>query len=759
MPTYVYVSGASGEILYGDSNGQPQGIDAITWNGTNLAVGATMSVTGVATLGGTSAGELRLLEPSAGGTSYIALKAPALAANVTWTLPTADGTSGQFLKTNGSGTLSWDTISGGGDALTTNPLSQFASTTSAQLAGVISDETGTGALVFANTPTLVTPVLGTPTSGTLTNCTGLPISTGVSGLGTGVATFLATPSSANLASAVTDETGSGALMFGTSPTITTDITIPNTGLHLLDTDSSHDLILAPGSNLTADRTLTITTGDADRTLTISASATISGTNTGDVTLSGTPDYVTISGQIITVGLVDLTADVTGDLPLANLAQASAASKLLGRGSAAGAGDYQEITLGTGLSMSGTTLSSTGGSGSVATDTIWDAKGDLAVGTGADAAQKLTVGSDGKTIVADSTQTTGLAWKTRQTVVKDICGGRLSLESAVSVSSSDQSGKSTIYFVAHTSNEIALYDGTEWVPRTFNNISVAVPSTLFKVFDIFAYDNSGTVTLETTDWNQSTAAVTGATNPASPSPIVITTSASHGFSNGDLVGVASIGGNTAANGYIWEISSASGTSLTLVGSVGNSAYTSGGTVYKLTNTRATALTLQDGVLVKSGATTRRYLGTGMTGGTSGQMDDSLLKRMLYNYYNQIPRMVSVSYSTEHAYGTNSTRLMNLAAANKCWFVLGQPQDLLINIANSADGSLGAVGAAIDSTTLAIQEFMSTSSASLYTIGGAVGKQGQAIGGHFIALTQRGANSSSVTFCRFSITCKVFSVVLM
>jgi hypothetical protein len=49
----------------------------------------------------------------------------------------------------------------GGDALTTNPLSQFASTTSAQLAGVISDETGTGALVFANSPTLVTPTVGT----------------------------------------------------------------------------------------------------------------------------------------------------------------------------------------------------------------------------------------------------------------------------------------------------------------------------------------------------------------------------------------------------------------------------------------------------------------------------------------------------------------------------------------------------------------------------------------------------------------------
>jgi len=65
--------------------------------------------------------------------------------------------------------------------------------------------------------------LGTPSSGTLTSCTGLPISTGVSGLGTNVATFLATPTSANFAAAVTGETGSGSLVFATSPTLTTPI--------------------------------------------------------------------------------------------------------------------------------------------------------------------------------------------------------------------------------------------------------------------------------------------------------------------------------------------------------------------------------------------------------------------------------------------------------------------------------------------------------------------------------------------------------
>jgi hypothetical protein len=70
-------------------------------------------------------------------------------------------------------------------------------------------------------PTLTTPDLGTPSAGTLTNATGLPVATGISGLGTGVATFLATPSSANLASALTDESGSSTVAFTTSPTFIT----------------------------------------------------------------------------------------------------------------------------------------------------------------------------------------------------------------------------------------------------------------------------------------------------------------------------------------------------------------------------------------------------------------------------------------------------------------------------------------------------------------------------------------------------------
>lgn len=95
------------------------------------------------------------------------------------------GTSGQVLTSNGTGVdPTFQSFPGGGDALTTNPLDQFASTTSAEFSGVITDETGTGLVVLGTSPTLTTPNLGTPSVLTLTNATGLPVAGGGTGAST-----------------------------------------------------------------------------------------------------------------------------------------------------------------------------------------------------------------------------------------------------------------------------------------------------------------------------------------------------------------------------------------------------------------------------------------------------------------------------------------------------------------------------------------------------------------------------------------------
>ncbi len=247
--------------------------------------------------------------------------------------------------------------------------------------------------------------------------------------------------------------------------------------------------------------------------------------------------------------------------------------------------------------------------------------------------------------------------------KFVCNGRLTLESGVSVSTAEQVDKTNLYFTPYNGNEISLYDGAAWVRFSFAELTLAVGAlTASKPYDIFIYDNAGTLTLSATEWTNA-------------------------------------------------------------------------------STRATALTTQDGVPVKTGATGYRYLGTIYI--DAGQKcQDTLLKGYVWNYYNRVLRRFFMQEATSHTYNGAARLWNNSEVNNRLDIVVGYADYIIINglarLNAGADASYAFAYFYIDG---AISGYFSGNYNIQVVMGGSGMNIPMTAGYHYINIYEAGNHASS------------------
>jgi hypothetical protein len=264
----------------------------------------------------------------------------------------------------------------------------------------------------------------------------------------------------------------------------------------------------------------------------------------------------------------------------------------------------------------------------------------------------------------------------------LCQGRLTLTSGTPVTTSDVTAATTIYFAPYKGNQIGLYNGSAWEVKTFSEISLSLSGyTASTPYDIWVYNNSGTVTLDSTIWTNDT-------------------------------------------------------------------------------TRATALALQDGVYVKTGATTRRYVGTIRITGTTGQTEDSVTKRFVWNYYNRVLRELTKTL-TGGSYNSATWRQGQANTSNQVELVQGVAEDVsrfLVALQHQLDaGEYAYVGIGIDSTTTNsaqhhIETYAASSGGNYYS--SAIYRTVLAVGYHYIAWLES-VGSGTVTSARATLMGESFA----
>ena len=256
------------------------------------------------------------------------------------------------------------------------------------------------------------------------------------------------------------------------------------------------------------------------------------------------------------------------------------------------------------------------------------------------------------------------------LLPSVCDGRLTLTSGTPVTTADVTAATSIYFTPYIGDRIAIYDGTRWRLYAFAELTLALGTlTAALPYDVFIYDNAGTLTLEALAWTNGT-------------------------------------------------------------------------------TRATALVRQNGVWCKTGALTRRYLGTFYTTATT-TTEDSEAKRFLWNAYNRVEKVVSRLTTGTWTYQSVTIRQANATAANKIEIVAGLAESYLRAALPSlretdAGPSYGNSFFGIDSTTTLATSSLGghgPAAVSLFSEATALFKQIVSIGYHYLAWLEANNNATS------------------
>ncbi|MCZ2344468.1 MAG: hypothetical protein LC104_22130 [Bacteroidales bacterium] len=255
----------------------------------------------------------------------------------------------------------------------------------------------------------------------------------------------------------------------------------------------------------------------------------------------------------------------------------------------------------------------------------------------------------------------------------LAGGRLSTESGVSVSSSNRTSQSTIYYVPYEHDQLAVYNttNTRWVSKQIPNSGLSVVLSGLSAgynYDIFAYESS-----------------------------------------------------SAVDGVAMEL----------------------GSVWTDNHTRATSLAVQNGVLVKSGDASRRYLGTIRTTGTT-TTEDSTTKRFVWNHENKVSRRMVDDLLAVHSYTNASTwrAFNNNINTPKIEWVQGVfTGAMCFSISGQMSGTFGgyisyAINAVAPSN--AISQILMTGQA------GSTGNEEPSLGYHFAQAVELGATGTSFNY---------------